>query len=77
MSIDLAKAKERIRESLEKMANDEYPLVWVGELVKETDEEYFIEANVYNDKMKCNDESRPFAVHKTSGHVRMIEPEIR
>ena len=77
MSIDLKKAKELIRESLKKIAYDEYPLTWVGELMKETDEEYFIEANIYNDKMECNEEALPFAVHKTSGHVRMINPEPR
>ena len=49
MSIDLKKAKELIRESLKKIAYDEYPLTWVGELMKESDEEYFIEANIYND----------------------------
>ena len=77
MSIDLKKAKELIRESLKKIAYDEYPLTWVGELMKESDEEYFIEANIYNDKMECNEGALPFAVHKTSGHVRMINPEIR
>ena len=78
MSIDLEKAKELVREDLKKMAYAEYPLVWVGELMKETDDEYFIEGNIYNeDEKNSNDESRPFAVHKTSGHVRMINPELR
>lgn len=65
-------AKKLLLEKLKKMSNDEYPLTWVGELMKETPEEYYIEGNIHNDEMEPNEGALPFAINKTTGYVRMV-----
>lgn len=69
--MNIKEAKNLLMESLKKMTDDEYPLTWVGELVRETHEEYYIEGNIHNDEMEPNEGALPFAINKTTGHVRM------
>lgn len=65
-------ARECLREVLQELTNDEYPLVWIGEVVKETPEEYFIEGNICNEETMSSMLVRAFAVHKTRRDVRMV-----
>ena len=69
-----SEAKNIVRRRLEQDADEEYPLVWVGDIFSETPDTFIIEGSGYSEKEGI-DEGRVFcAVHKTTGRCGLVPP---
>ena len=62
-------AKKRIQEALSHATDDEYPLVWVGEYIKEDVTHIWIEATTYAEGENPKDVAIPYWVNKETGNV--------
>lgn len=66
-------ARKILLQAMCKVADNEYPHVWVSELLKETGEEYFFDVNFYAEgegPENAEDPPVPWAVNKHSGEVQ-------
>lgn len=70
------KAREILREFMQKYyADEEYPLVWVGDVEGEDGDEYLIRASIYNENEPPEKQSDPYGVNRETGEIdlRLIE----
>lgn len=67
-------ARASLIEWMRKGASEEFPLVWVGELLEEDTDEYIFEAAPYAEGENPKDEALPHAVNKLTGPVELRVP---
>ena len=67
MTID--EAKKRVQAFLSNTVDDEYPLVWVGEFIKEDVTHIWIEGTNYAEGEDPKDVAGPYWVNKETGNV--------
>ena len=67
MTID--EAKKKVFEFLSRVVDKEYPLIWVGEFLKEDAIHIWIEANFYARGANPKDDAIPYWVNKETGKV--------
>lgn len=74
MNVD--EAKKFLSQYLEKffVDDEECPLVWVGDLLEETKEEYAIQGTVYAGGEDPEEDAATFWVNKSTGDVRSEMP---
>ncbi len=67
MTID--EAKEKVFEFLSRVVDKEYPLIWVGEYIKEDVTHIWIEGTTYAEGENPKDVAGPYWVNKKTGQV--------